>query len=440
MNNNFNNDKDKEYEVYSKSYTPGDDGYTEENATYLRNGGVNSSVSLKKRIGIVSLLVSVGLLICTALVFITAQTVSDKYEKILDKKLEASIENNEHDAGVGENLRPQIDDIKDDWFYGFKEDVGMTISGRTEKDANFGKIGDDNLSMADVVELVSSSVVEITTSAALRNGLVYSEGAGSGVIVNENGIIVTNNHVVEGVTDISVRLSNGNVYEATIVATDPQTDLAVIKITPNEVLTVAVCGNSETIRVGEEVLAIGNPLGWLGGTVTNGIISALEREITIENETMTLLQHNAAVSPGNSGGALFNMRGELIGIVNAKYLRNGTEGLGFAIPINTVMSVYDDLVEYGYVKGRADHGLSIIQQYTLRPGSYGYVLYIVESKYSSELVYGDRLVAIDGVVPATADEAYALLGKYAIGDTIQITVYRSGSEIIIPLVVAEYQP
>ena len=119
MNNNFNNDKDKEYEVYSKSYTPGDDGYTEENATYLRNGGVNSSVSLKKRIGIVSLLVSVGLLICTALVFITAQTVSDKYEKILDKKLEASIENNEHDAGVGENLRPQIDDIKDNWFYGF---------------------------------------------------------------------------------------------------------------------------------------------------------------------------------------------------------------------------------------------------------------------------------------------------------------------------------
>ena len=440
MNNNFNNDKDKEYEVYSKSYTPGDDGYTEEKTTYLYNVSGNSSVVSKKRTWLILLLAFVGIFICAALVLITAQTVSYKYEKLLDKKLETPTENNEHSASSGEISRPHINGINDDWFYGFEEDVGMTVSGRTEKNTNFGKIGDDNLSMADVVELVSSSVVEITTSATLRNGLVYSSGAGSGVIVNENGIIVTNNHVVEGVTDISVRLSNGNVYEATIIATDPQTDLAVIKITTNEMLTVAVCGNSEMIRVGEEVLAIGNPLGWLGGTVTNGIISALEREITIENETMTLLQHNADVSPGNSGGALFNMRGELIGIVNAKYSSDGAEGLGFAIPINTVMTVYNDLVEYGYVKGRADHGLSIIQQYTMRPGSYGYVLYIVESRYSSELVYGDRLVAIDGVVPTTANEAYALLEKCSIGDTVYITVYRSGSEISVPLVVAEYHP
>ena len=263
---------------------------------------------------------------------------------------------------------------------------------------------------------------------------------GSGVIISQDGYIVTNNHVVEGATEISVRLSNGNVYDAALVATDAETDLAVIKIEPKETLTIAVCGNSKSVRVGDEVLAIGNPLGLLGGTVTNGIVSALEREVTIEGETMVLLQHNAAVSPGNSGGALFNMKGELIGIVNAKYSSNGAEGLGFAIPMNTVSEVYNDLVNYGYVKGRADHGLSIVQQYAFRPGYYGYLLYIVESKYTSELVYGDRLIAINGVTPASADEAYALLDGYEIGDTVDVTVYRSGKEITVKVPISEYHP
>jgi serine protease Do len=221
---------------------------------------------------------------------------------------------------------------------------------------------------------------------------------------------------------------------------DAETDLAVIKIEPKESLTIAVGGKSENVRVGEEVLAIGNPLGLLGGTVTNGIVSALEREVTIDGETMTLLQHNAAVSPGNSGGALFNMRGELIGIVNAKYSSSGAEGLGFAIPMDTVKAVYNDLIDYGYVRGRADHGLEIIQQYTMRPGYYGYVVYIVESKYNSELLYGDRLVAIDGVAPATAGEAYELLDRYKIGDKVEITVYRSGQEKTVELTISEYHP
>ena len=237
-----------------------------------------------------------------------------------------------------------------------------------------------------------------------------------------------------------VALSNGNVYEANLVATDADTDLAVIKIEPKEKLTIAVGGNSDSIRVGEEVIAIGNPLGLLGGTVTNGIISALEREVTIDGETMTLLQHNAAVSPGNSGGALFNMRGELIGIVNAKYSSSGAEGLGFAIPMNTVSMVYNDLVNYGYVKGRADHGISVIQQYVMRPGSYGYVLYIIESKYNTEIMYGDRLIAIDGIIPASTSEVYALLEKYNIGDKVEITVYRSGQEITVELIISEYRP
>ena len=134
------------------------------------------------------------------------------------------------------------------------------------------------------------------------------------------------------------------------------------------------------------------------------------------------------------------MRGELIGIVNAKYSSSGAEGLGFAIPMNTVSEVYDDLVEYGYVKGRPDHGLSIIQQYTMRPGYYGYVLYIVESKYNDELVYGDRLISIDGVTPSSAAAAYSLLEGKNIGDKVTVVIYRSGAEKTVELTISEYRP
>ena len=221
------------------------------------------------------------------------------------------------------------------------------------------------------------------------------------------------------------------------MATDAESDIAILKIEPTETLTVAVCGNSDTLVVGEEVLAIGNPLGVLGGTVTNGIVSALEREVTVEGETMTLLQHNAAISPGNSGGALFNMRGELVGIVNAKSSSSGAEGLGFAIPINTVLEVYDDLIEFGYVKGRADHGLTITtDRYYIFQG----YLYIYSSRYTDELQYGDRLLAIDGQTPTSMDEAYALLDAYDIGDKVEITVARNGKQVKVTLEIREYAP
>ena len=269
------------------------------------------------------------------------------------------------------------------------------------------------------------------------NGLAYQSGAGSGVIVNASGIVITNNHVIEGASRISIRLTNGNIYDATLVATDADTDVAVLKFEPSEELTVALRGNSDNIVVGEEVLAIGNPLGMLGGTVTNGIVSALGREVTVEGETMTLLQHNAAISPGNSGGALFNMRGELIGIVNAKYSSSGAEGLGFAIPMNTVMEVYEDLCEYGYVKGRADHGLTLTtdRYYVFQ----GYI-YIYSSRYTDELKYGDRLLAIDNTTPTSIEEAYALLDQYDIGDAVEIIVVRNGQQVRVSLEIREYEP
>lgn len=451
-NNDFENNRqnNNEYEVYSKSYTPSENGYTEQKNSYQSGEYHYSYMPQRKNSGVgkkilaVMLVVLCAALFCAGIMFCTAMVVSNYYDGLIsdggqsgDAKLPIADDTQNNVTDEKESVEPPKEN---DWFFGLNENTDVTMSNSSSEASVSGQIGDENLSKADVVSLVSDSVVEITTSETLRNGLVYSSGAGSGVIVTENGIIITNNHVVEGVTDISVRLSNGNVYEAALVATDAQTDLAIIKIEPKEALTLAVCGNSSGVRVGDEVLAIGNPLGLLGGTVTNGIVSALEREVAIEGETMVLLQHNAAVSPGNSGGALFNMKGELIGIVNAKYSSNGSEGLGFAIPIDTVIAVYNDLVNYGYVKGRADHGLTIVQQYTFRPGYYGYLLYIVESKYTDELVYGDRIVAINGVSPTSADDAYALLEGYEIGDKVEVTVYRSSGEVTVELPISEYHP
>ena len=451
-NNDFENNRQNndEYEVYSKSYTPSENGYTEQKNSY-QSGEYHDSYSFQKpnrgvgkRILAVMAVVLCAALLCAGIMFCTAMVVSDYYDGLMaDTERSGDTEQSVSDDTQGgvANEKDAIESPKEnDWFFGLNEKTDVTMSSSSNDASTSGQIGDDNLSKADVVSLVSASVVEITTSETLRNGLVYSSGAGSGVIVTENGIIITNNHVVEGATDISVRLSNGNVYEAALVATDAQTDLAVIKIEPKETLTLAVCGSSVGVRVGDEVLAIGNPLGLLGGTVTNGIVSALEREVTIEGETMVLLQHNAAVSPGNSGGALFNMKGELIGIVNAKYSSNGAEGLGFAIPIDTVIAVYNDLVSYGYVKGRADHGLTIVQQYTFRPGYYGYLLYIVESKYTDALVYGDRIIAINGVSPTSVTDAYSLLEGYEVGDKVAITVYRSSGEVTVEIPISEYHP
>ncbi|MBQ2862637.1 MAG: trypsin-like peptidase domain-containing protein, partial [Clostridia bacterium] len=197
-----------------------------------------------------------------------------------------------------------------------------------------------NTTMTDVISSVRDTVVEIVTENIQESafyGQYVTSGAGSGVIINENGYIITNNHVVAGANTIYVRTTDQKEYKASLVGTDEESDIAVIKIDATS-LKAATLGDSSAIKLGEAVIAIGNPLGSLGGTVTDGIISALDREVTIDGQEMRLLQTNAAVNPGNSGGGLFNMAGELIGVVNAKSSSSNSgatiEGLGFAIPIN----------------------------------------------------------------------------------------------------------
>ncbi|KAI4453200.1 two-component histidine kinase [Holotrichia oblita] len=262
--------------------------------------------------------------------------------------------------------------------------------------------------IAQVAEMTAGSVVEITTETVTKGsylGQYVSQGAGSGVIISADGYIITNNHVIDGASNITVKLKDDDKdYKATLVGTDSKTDIAVIKIEA-EGLQPAIFGDSSTLIVGQDVVAIGNPLGSLGGTVTNGIVSALGREIEVEGETMTLLQTNAAINPGNSGGGLFNLKGELVGVVNAKSSGSDIEGLGFAIPSNTAKSVAEDLMNYGYVKGRIGLGMNLIDitdnqtAMMYRVNRLGvYVLKVDNSGSAKDagLESGDCILSIDG--------------------------------------------
>ena len=311
---------------------------------------------------------------------------------------------------------------------------------------------------AQIVEMSAPSVVGIDTiSTATTNSYWYGygqsydvPGSGSGVILTEDGYIATCAHVVEGAKSVKVTLNDDTAYDATIVGTDKRNDIAIIKIDATG-LTPAVVGDSETLTVGSEVIAIGNPLGELRGTATAGIISATNRTIEVESQTMTLIQTDAAISPGNSGGGLFDATGKLIGIVNAKVSDSRAEGLGFAIPVNSVLDEISDLLNYGYVTGRPYLGVST-QDVTLRSRSGGWY-------YSS----GTRCVMVEKVVPGSAaeqagiqsgdlilklgdkqvtsgDELSSAIGAYKPGDTAIITLQRNNQEMTVEVTFGEYAP
>ncbi len=309
-----------------------------------------------------------------------------------------------------------------------------------------GKVG-ELMSKHQVVALVKDSVVEITTEKVVNGHSFYQyvqSGAGSGVIIAKEGHVITNNHVIAGASKITVRLTNGNEYEAKLIGTDASSDIAILKIKPEEELTVATLGTSAKLSVAEEVIVIGNPLGELGGTVTNGIVSALAREINIDGEKMTLIQTNAAVNPGNSGGGMFNLYGELVGIVNAKSSGSDVEGLGFAIPIDTAYDIVLQLMDYGYVRGRVDHGLELIDIGDLftaasyRVSSLG--VYVYESKYTDEIKNGDRIVSINGKEVSTSAGVKEALYGCSVGDTVKVTVARNGKFVDADLTLREYIP
>lgn len=315
-----------------------------------------------------------------------------------------------------------------------------------------GSTVSDSMSTEDIVEKTGNSVIEITTESVttgsyLRNYI--TQGAGSGVIISENGYIVTNNHVIDGASTIKVTTKDGKSYDATLVGSAaPQLDIALIKIDATG-LTAATMGNSDELKVGEKAVAIGNPLGQLGGTVTEGIVSALNRDISVDGVTMNLLQTNAEINPGNSGGGLFDDHGNLIGIVVAKSAAEETEGLGFAIPVNDVSNVVEDLTKYGYVKGVVDTGLSLLDisntQTAMMYGVNETGVYIQSVERGSKaesagFMRGDRIVSVDGTEISTSAEFEAAIKGKSVGDTVTVTVSRSGRTTDLKLILDEYTP
>lgn len=310
------------------------------------------------------------------------------------------------------------------------------------------------MTTAQVAEMVSPSVVVITTEQ-----VVYSQwswygqsqvesGAGSGVIISSDGYILTCDHVVNGASNVNVTIGDQD-YPATIVGEDATSDVAVIKIDATG-LTPATIGDSDSLAVGETVLAVGNPLGQLGGTVTSGIVSALNRSVTIQGNsstnTMSLIQMDASVSPGNSGGGLFNMNGELVGVVNAKSSDSDAEGLGFAIPINDAIKVAQDLLENGYVTGRPYMGITYLAvtdaQTAAQLGVNAYGVYVVDVVQGGPadkagLKTGDRIISIDGSEVAQKTDLGTIIQNHSAGDTLSITVARDGQIQTVSLTLGE---
>ena len=326
---------------------------------------------------------------------------------------------------------------------------------RTDSSAASGTaVSSSGMTTSQVSEMVSPSVVVITTEQ-----VVYSQwswygqnqvesGAGSGVIISSDGYILTCAHVVSGASQITVTIGDTD-YTATVVGEDDTSDVAVLKIDATG-LTPATVGDSDSLSVGDSVLAVGNPLGELGGTVTSGIVSALNRSVTIQGSsstnTMSLIQMDASVSPGNSGGGLFNMNGELIGLVNAKSSSSDAEGLGFAIPINDAIQVAQDLLENGYVSGRPYMGITYIAvtdaqtAAQLNVNAYGvYVVDVVQGGPADKagLKAGDRIVSIDGTEIAQKDDLGTLMQQHTAGDTLSITVARDGQMQTVSLTLGE---
>ena len=332
--------------------------------------------------------------------------------------------------------------------------LGMTASAMGESDSAVS-LNTQQISLLDysdtavgVAQKVLPSIVGINVTYSVNSIFYNSQGTataeGSGVIISEDGYILTNNHVVNSssssssfyelgnASKITVKLYNDDTeYEAEIVGTDEQTDLAVIKI-DKDGLTAAELGDSDSVQVGEFCMAIGNPLG-LGSTVTDGIISAVNREVTDEEgNSYTAIQTNAAINSGNSGGALVNSQGQVIGINTLKISGDGVEGVGFAIPINSTKDIYEQLIQYNKVK-RPYLGIGGIEvdEETARANNLTVGIYVktLENFSAAEkagIKVGDVIIKADGQDVETMDELNEIKNKKEIGDKMTLTIWRNG--------------
>lgn len=285
----------------------------------------------------------------------------------------------------------------------------------------------DGMAGEDIYKKVNPSVVSVISTTS------EGTGSGSGVIMSKDGYIITNNHVVDGAQSVSVQLSDGTSLDAKIIGTDEQTDLAVIKVTPTSDLTAAEFGDSDELEPGEYAYAIGSPGGvQFANTITGGRISAINRDLTVNDRVMTLIQTDASINNGNSGGALINKYGQVVGITSAKLSGNAfgsatVEGMGFAIPINTAKDIVDELIQNGYVSGRPSIGITGQNVESADGKVSGVQVYSIDSraKAASEgLQVGDVITAVDGTPTPDMDKVNELKQDKKAGDKLTLSVYR----------------
>ena len=310
--------------------------------------------------------------------------------------------------------------------------------------------GDKSLSRSQVYAMNVNACVGIATQITTNiwGQTASASVAGSGFILTEDGYVVTNNHVVEDATAVTVKLYNGEEYDAQIVGTDAMNDVALLKIEAEGLQAVTV-GNSDGLLVGDEVIAIGNPLGELTFTMTAGCISALDREINADGKPINMMQTDAAINSGNSGGPLFDMNGNVVGITTAKYsgsTSSGTsiEGIGFAIPINDVMDIVYDLQQYGYVKDRAYLGVTVRDLDSSTASTYGLptgpiVQSVAEGSCTEKagMQQGDIIIGYEDKAVESYTDLVAALHRSKAGDTVTIKVFRAGAEIELTVTLDE---
>lgn len=308
----------------------------------------------------------------------------------------------------------------------------------------------------DIYSLGCKQAVGITTEVTTTNWFGQTSSSavsGSGFVVTTDGYIVTNYHVIEAAYQrnykVSVMFYDGKTYDATIVGVEEENDVAVLKIDATG-LTPVVVGDSESIQVGEEVYAIGNPLGELAFTMTTGHVSALDRKITTNESpsAINMFQFDAAVNSGNSGGPLYNAEGKVIGIVTAKYSSTGVEGLSFAIPINDAIDIANDLITNGYVTGKAYLGANIDSRYDSVYANYynmpeGAYVFSVESGSCAEkcgLAAGDIITKLGGNEVKDFNDLDSAIRSFKAGESAEITVYRKGGYKTLHVVFDESKP
>ncbi len=308
------------------------------------------------------------------------------------------------------------------------------------------KVTGEYLSVVDIAKKVGPAVVGIVSTIPMQSyfGSYESQGSGSGIIISNNGYVVTNYHVIENAKKIKIYLSSGETKEATVVGTDSRTDLAVLKM-ENGTYPYATLGDSSILEVGELCVAIGNPLGMeFAGSVTVGYVSALNRTVEADGKTFNLIQTDAAINAGNSGGALVNTRGEVIGINTLKISSTGVEGLGFAIPVDEAKPIFDDLINHGYVKGRPVIGITgkdisadLAKYYNYPEGVF--VEQVLEGSGAAVagIRRGDIITKVDGKRIKTIKEINALRDKKKAGDKIALELDRSGQIMTVDIILGE---